>query len=121
MGEISKLIYEVWGKQLSFHLSIHSLSLTLEYSLEFWAKGTYSEIIYPRPQELHHEPEIKHFLCSFWSKMKTVDLLYFNTQIKTPSGESAASANTFIQENKLFVILDPVSVFIQYQKDGEMG
>jgi hypothetical protein len=26
--------------------------------------------------------------------MKTVDLLYFNMQIKTPSEESAASANT---------------------------
>lgn len=85
-------------------LDTHSLSLALENSLEFWVKGTYSEIIYPRPEELHHEPEIKRLLCPFWSRIKTADLLHFNAQIKNRSGESAASANTFIQKNKLLVI-----------------
>lgn len=77
----------------------------LEYSLEFWAKGTYSEVIYPRSKELHHEPEIKHVLCSFWSRIKTADLLYFHAQIKNQAGKSAASANTFIPKKKLFVML----------------
>lgn len=80
---------DLWGfigKQLSFHLWIHSLSLALENSPELWAKGTYSAIIYPRPEELHHEPEIKRLLCPFWSRIKTADLLYFNAQIKNRSG-----------------------------------
>lgn len=90
-------------------------------SLEFWAKGTYSEVIYPRPKELHHKPEIKHILCSFWSRIKTADLLYLNARIKNQAGKSAASANMFIQKKKLFVISKPVSVSTEYLKDGEAG
>ena len=52
-------------------------------------------------------------------KLKTYYI--FNAQIKNQSGESAASANTFIQKNKLFVISKPVSISIEYLKDGEVG
>lgn len=90
---------DLWGfvgKQLSFHLWIHSLSLTLEYSLEFWAKGTYSEIIYPRPEELHHEPKIKSLLCSFCSKIKTADLLLFKAQNKKSIRRSCCLSKHFL-------------------------
>lgn len=113
---------DLWGfvgKQLSFHLWIHSLSLTLEYSMELGAKGYLFRNL-PRPEELHLEPEIKHFLCSFWSRIKMADLFYLNSQVKNQSGDSAASANTFIQKKKLFVISKPVNSSTEYLKD-EVG